>query len=503
MTGSVALDVVIGLVFIYLLYSLFATVIMEIVNSFFGLRARNLRYTMRRMLMDEKEFGTKNNLKKKFFRLIINNILKISGKAYNLMRPELFNDFYNQPSIKYLGGGGLWNKPSYITSQNFSKALMDSLKLLGDETIENPLERIKNGIEKVGQLPSEYEVLEHKDNNQITWMEETSIKTNKFFADKLLIDTSSASPTQKHLKSLLEDANNDLQKFKVLLEQWFDDTMERSTGWFKRRIQHFLFLIGFILALSFNADTLNIIKKLSNDPDAREQLVAHASNYTKDNEALIEKINNLKKESTGGQSDDSLKTEESIREIIKSNNDSLRKISQTLQVDIDQAQDIIASNWHIPNTIINDTTEDAPKDYTKHSYKLIVLYMEKQDDGKLKEKEKDTMVTSLVHKSLDLELFEKYVLLTSREEVKKGKINVSKRKYKWSYVFASKGLNFMHLWGFILTALAISLGSPFWFDLLNRLIKLRSSIKPDQRQNGNANTNTAETDGATLINRVG
>ncbi|HEY5917548.1 MAG TPA: hypothetical protein VIU13_09115, partial [Chryseolinea sp.] len=57
MIDNVALDVVIGLVFIYLLYSLFATVIMEIISSTFGLRARNLSYALRRMLMDEKSYA--------------------------------------------------------------------------------------------------------------------------------------------------------------------------------------------------------------------------------------------------------------------------------------------------------------------------------------------------------------------------------------------------------------------------------------------------------------
>ncbi|WP_162418450.1 hypothetical protein [Cyclobacterium roseum] len=34
MTGNVALDIFIGLVFVYLLYSLFATVILEIITCF-------------------------------------------------------------------------------------------------------------------------------------------------------------------------------------------------------------------------------------------------------------------------------------------------------------------------------------------------------------------------------------------------------------------------------------------------------------------------------------
>jgi len=32
------------------------------------------------------------------------------------------------------------------------------------------------------------------------------------------------------------------------------------------------------------------------------------------------------------------------------------------------------------------------------------------------------------------------------------------------------------LMGWIITALALSLGAPFWFDLLNKLMKLRGSV---------------------------
>ena len=36
----------------------------------------------------------------------------------------------------------------------------------------------------------------------------------------------------------------------------------------------------------------------------------------------------------------------------------------------------------------------------------------------------------------------------------------------------------LHLLGWLLTALAVSLGAPFWFDLLNRLVNLRASGNP-------------------------
>lgn len=37
---------------------------------------------------------------------------------------------------------------------------------------------------------------------------------------------------------------------------------------------------------------------------------------------------------------------------------------------------------------------------------------------------------------------------------------------------------FCHIPGWLLTAIAISFGAPFWFDLMNKLVALRSSIKP-------------------------
>ncbi len=36
---------------------------------------------------------------------------------------------------------------------------------------------------------------------------------------------------------------------------------------------------------------------------------------------------------------------------------------------------------------------------------------------------------------------------------------------------------FGSFWGYLITALAISLGAPFWFDVLNKLIRMRGSIQ--------------------------
>lgn len=38
-----------------------------------------------------------------------------------------------------------------------------------------------------------------------------------------------------------------------------------------------------------------------------------------------------------------------------------------------------------------------------------------------------------------------------------------------------------HGFGWLLTAFAISLGAPFWFDLLNKFIVIRSAVKPHEK----------------------
>jgi hypothetical protein len=36
--------------------------------------------------------------------------------------------------------------------------------------------------------------------------------------------------------------------------------------------------------------------------------------------------------------------------------------------------------------------------------------------------------------------------------------------------------------GWLMTAFAISLGAPFWFDLLNKVVGLRSTVKPQPQK---------------------
>lgn len=52
----------------------------------------------------------------------------------------------------------------------------------------------------------------------------------------------------------------------------------------------------------------------------------------------------------------------------------------------------------------------------------------------------------------------------------------------------------LHFPGWLITAFAISFGAPFWFDLLNKLMQLRSTVKPQEksREGATSNQNTVQ-----------
>jgi hypothetical protein len=45
----------------------------------------------------------------------------------------------------------------------------------------------------------------------------------------------------------------------------------------------------------------------------------------------------------------------------------------------------------------------------------------------------------------------------------------------------SWNLLYSHWFGWLITAFAISLGAPFWFDTLNRIMVVRSTVKPHEK----------------------
>jgi hypothetical protein len=53
-----------------------------------------------------------------------------------------------------------------------------------------------------------------------------------------------------------------------------------------------------------------------------------------------------------------------------------------------------------------------------------------------------------------------------------------------------KDIKFLNWIGFLITAFAISLGAPFWFDLLSKLMRVRTSLQPAAPSSSGTSTST-------------
>lgn len=393
MLNNVALDVAIGLVFVYLLYSLLATILAELIATKLGLRARNLKEAVDRMLNDEKEKG-------------------FWGKLWDSLRlmknPKnaVVKNFYDHPEIKYLGSSGLFSAPSQFKAVSFSKTLLYLLNGPGQLNSE----QIKEQLEKKAPL-----VL--------------------------------GASTSDYVLNLYREANGDIAKFKMQLETWFDRTMEQATEWYKRKIQIVLLILSFMIAWLFNVDTFAIVRKLSDDKDARDKMVTLASAYVQNNPRPA----GLKLDSTARY--DSSKI------------DSLLEVKAKLEEDIDEARGLLGTGSLLPDSVRVVRVADA-----RHA----AIYLP----------------------AIEYSLINNFASLKPNE---RSYIDLS-HSSQWGYLF---GMFYRHFWGFLVTALALSLGAPFWFDMLNKLMKLRTSIKQSAETTNTLPDNTVRTAETKTDDKVG
>ena len=87
------------------------------------------------------------------------------------------------------------------------------------------------------------------------------------------------------LLTLAIDAKGDVVAFQANLEQWYNDAMDRVSGWYKRYTQRVLIVIGLLLAIAFNVNSVRVARTLWLDRDARQAMVNAAENYAKDHPA--------------------------------------------------------------------------------------------------------------------------------------------------------------------------------------------------------------------------
>lgn len=92
-----------------------------------------------------------------------------------------------------------------------------------------------------------------------------------------VIDALKDSPFKSLLRGYLASAKGDLAVFEKKLAAWFDGTLERIGGEFKRITQRWSFLIAFAICGALNADSISVAARLWQNPVLREAIADRAA----------------------------------------------------------------------------------------------------------------------------------------------------------------------------------------------------------------------------------
>ena len=89
-----------------------------------------------------------------------------------------------------------------------------------------------------------------------------------------------AGPFRGSLVALAKDASDDVDRFRSNIEHWYDDHMDRVSGWYKRHIRWISIAIGTLLVLSLNVNAISITRTLYTDQALNESIVTQAVAHT-------------------------------------------------------------------------------------------------------------------------------------------------------------------------------------------------------------------------------
>ena len=214
MNLSTIISITISLTLIYLILSIVTAEIQEIIATIFNLRGKNLKESIVKLLGEHED----DPLNKSNFT--------ITKKLYErYLTPPLNQSVDSQKKSTEI---------SYISSKKFANGLIEIVKEVLNHQKENSHEdRLQKVVDDLEKSP---------------------------LPEKLKIDLSYLVQRAKKKFTKTED---ELKYLEEEIQDWFDESMEHTSEIYKRKSRIISFFLGLILVLIFNADTINIIDRLS------------------------------------------------------------------------------------------------------------------------------------------------------------------------------------------------------------------------------------------------
>lgn len=279
----------------------------------------------------------------------------------SMLGKELAGDFFAHPLIETIS----FSKPRVSVSLSESKVMPAALPK--NETPSRPTYIASSLFSRVL-----YSVLQQQTEN-VYPPEAKEIKTKSPSLSDLVRDLPDTS-LRTRLGAVLAGSEHDMQASVLAIEQWYDNTMDRINGLYKKNTQSALLFIGIALAILCNANLFSITEKLWTSEDARTALNVTAQMYScRDSENCT------------------------VRDYVKTRGDISENLQGYIPIGYHQTHRYWCDVW------------DKFRGKQESAYSIFLVI--------------------------------------------------------WDW--------FLHLAGWGLTGVAVSLGAPFWFDTVNKLVNIR------------------------------
>lgn len=241
------------------------------------------------------------------------------------------------------------------------------------------------------------------------------------------------------LTELMDESGGDIEVFKNKIELWFDRTGDRSKGWFKRRLNRRLILLGFLVAAAVNADTIMIFQRLTDDPALREAAVQIAidqlGDETRPEGPAPDAADSSNPAAAGADAD------AQTGDVNSTNGDGEKRAIDSVREQVGTVAPFVG--WSSEDPFVKAWTP---------IWEGVLGAFDSADSNDNSPEGRQPAVGD-----------------SSAGDGKKPSGWAISRAFIFALAAKFVGLS--------LTAFAISLGAPFWFNLLQKLINIRGSVK--------------------------
>ena len=207
---SVLLDIAIGLIVVFLLFSIIVSGVAEWSAQLFARRGNFLRIGMQRLINDEAVYR-------------------------RVLHHPLIGSLYRDRAAQ-------GKPPSYVEPGNFALALS--------------------------------QVLIARANPDVASTEVARSLSVNALRGALRAPSLAGSPVSMALGPIFDQAGDDLDAALKGIEAWFGSAMNRVGGWYKARTQKVVFAIGVVLAAACNVDAIEIYGALNRSSEMRAAFVS-------------------------------------------------------------------------------------------------------------------------------------------------------------------------------------------------------------------------------------